>query len=87
MDTTRELPASTVETIGLPKPAVVRADAERVPDVRTCTEPAMLPPAIAARVHFKKGSMPPTTEAVTTMPATTAAGVATVSKRLSTQGT
>jgi len=79
--------ASPVATSGLPKPAVVTDDAARRLTVATCTRPAVPPPAIAASVHARSGDMSVKTETETTVPATTAAGVATVSRRLSTHGT
>jgi hypothetical protein len=79
--------ASTVDTSGLAAPAVVTVEAPRVVTVRVCTAPAAPPPATMASVHFRNGLMSVTQAAATTMPATTAAGVATESSRLSSHGT
>ena len=78
--------SSAVETSGFASPPVVSSDTFRVPTVRACTVPAIPPPAISARVHFSIGSSPVTTDAVMTIPATTAAGVARTSSRWSSHG-
>ena len=54
--------------------------------VVACTVPAMPPPATTARLHFRNGLTSVTIEAVTIVPATTAAGVASVSRKLSSHG-
>ncbi len=78
---------SLVLTAKLPVPNVVAEDMPRSKTVPVWIKPAAPPPAMAASVHVRKGDMPLTTAAVATTPATTAAGVATVSNRLSSQGT
>ena len=76
-----ESPNSAVATIGLAIPPVVEVEAARVRTVPLCTAPAMPPPAITARVHFRNGSIDVSIELITMIPATIAAGVAIVSSR------
>ena len=54
--------------------------------VTPCVTPAMPPPAMIAVVHFSIGETSAITAADTMVPATKAAGVASVSSRLSTPG-
>lgn len=77
---------SPVETTGLPKPPVVKADAALVITVAPWMTPEDPPPKIAAMLHFRKGVISGRTEAVMKVPAMTAAGVAEASSILSTQG-
>ena len=86
MDITTELPASTVDTAGFPKPPVVAVEANLAMLVKPWTVPATPPPTITASPHFKNGVISETAEAITIVPATVAAGTAIVSRRLSTHG-
>jgi len=61
-------------------------EAPRRTAVPVWTTPATLPPAIRARDHLMKGGRSPATDTVAMVPAMTAAGVAMVSRRLSSQG-
>ena len=81
-----EAASSPVETTGLARPPVWAVDAPRTNTLEPWTRPAMPPPAIIARVQRKNGETSPTIEAVAIIPATIAAGVAIVSRRLSNQG-
>src|SRR5947209_5462876 len=87
MEVARDPPSSTVARTGFPRPPVPALDAPRATTVVPWTNPAIPPPAIAASVHFRNGLISATSDAVTTVPATTAAGEAMVSSRLSTHGT
>jgi len=71
---------SNVETKGFPIPAVETDDFARSATVVPCTNPAIPPPAISASVHFRNGDISVIIEAVTTVPAMIAAGVATMSR-------
>lgn len=71
---------SKVENKGFPIPAVEIDDLVRSATVVPCTNPAIPPPAIKAKVHFRKGEISVTKEAVAMVPAMTAAGVAIVSR-------
>jgi hypothetical protein len=50
--------SSSVATMTFPVPAVVMEDFVRRATVEPCTSPAIPPPAISARVHFRKGEGP-----------------------------
>ena len=68
-------------------PPVVKEEMWRVTEVIPWKTAVVPPPATTASVHLRNGlTSVVIAEAVTTIPATTAAGVATVSRRLSTQG-
>jgi len=71
---------SKVETTGFKAPPVDAEDFARSATVVPCTNPAIPPPAIRASVHFKNGEMSVITDAVTIVPAMTAAGVAIMSR-------
>ena len=86
MEVMSEPPSSAVARIGLARPHVLAVEAPRVTTVVPWTSPAMPPPAITARVHFRNGLMSAIRDAVTSVPAMTAAGDAMVSSRLSNQG-
>ena len=82
-----EPPASAVASTGLPSPPVVNEETCRVSVVIPWKTAVVPPPATTASVHLRNGlTSTVIAEAVTRMPATTAAGVAMVSSRLSTQG-
>ena len=79
-------PISSKEEIkGFPIPAVETDDFARSATVVPCTNPAIPPPAMSASVHLRNGDISVIIEAVTTVPAMIAAGVATMSRRWSTQ--
>jgi len=78
--------ASIVETAGFPKPPVNARDFVRRATVVPWMMDAAPPPAIMAKVHFKKGDNSTTKEAVTMVPATMAAGDAIRSNKWSSQG-
>lgn len=86
-ETNTDPPASAVETAGLPAPPVVALDAPRATTVIPCTIPAAPPPATTASVQVRSGLAPDTHAAIATVPAITAAGVATESRALSSHGT
>ena len=65
---------------------VVAVEVPRIATVAACTAAAVPHPAMTARVHLRNGERSVMTEAVMMAPATTAAGVAIVSSRLSSQG-
>lgn len=78
---------SIVATIGLAAPAVVAVEVARVNAVPACIIPALPPPTIIPKPHFIIGSISgKIADAVSKVPATTDAGVVTVSKILSTNG-
>lgn len=79
-------PVSTVETIGLPIPAVDTDDVSRVaPDALFMTA-AVPPPAIIAKAHVITGLKSATVETITAVPAIVASGIAIVSSKLSING-
>ena len=71
---------SKVESKGFPIPPVKADDFARSATVVPCTNPAIPPPAIRARVHFRNGDILATNEAVAMVPAMMAAGVAAISR-------
>src|SRR5262249_47377949 len=75
-------PSSTVAMTELPRPPVKMVDLALSIAVTPCVRPAMPPPAITAAVHFTIGGRSVITAADTTVPATSAAGVAKLSSRL-----
>lgn len=83
----RELPSSAVERSGLASPPVVVEEMEREKTVLPWMVPATPPPAMMARDQRRKGSSSVIKEAVMSVPAVTAAGVAILSRALSSQGT
>src|SRR5262245_52236285 len=80
-------PSSAVAMTELPRPPVKMVDLALSIAVTPCVRPAMPPPAITAAVHFTIAGRSVITAADTTVPATSAAGVAKLSSRLSTPGT
>ena len=77
---------SLVETKGLAIPPVLTELPPRkaaVPNWITVAEP---PPAIIPKAHLRSGAISPVIPTIMTEPATAAAGVATVSSKLSNQG-
>jgi len=78
--------SSPPATAKFPNPNVVPEDSPRTATVPICTTAAVPPPAMMAMVHLSSGEMSVSTEAVSTMPAPTAAGVAMTSRALSSQG-
>jgi len=75
-------PAHSAEaTRGFPNPAVKADDFARRATVEAWTNAAAPPPAMTAKVHLRKGDTSMTIEAVTRMPATTAAGEAIRSRK------
>src|SRR6266404_2243856 len=86
MEATVDAASSAVAIRGLPKPPVPIEETPRVATVVPCTIPATPPPAMIARAHLRNGLRSVTREAVMRVPAMIAAGVAIVSRRLSTQG-
>ena len=84
--TTRAVPVSTVETIGLAKPPVVAVDANRLVAPALLIAVAVPPPAMIASDHVTTGSSPATVETITAVPAIAAKGTAILSKRLSMNG-
>ena len=65
---------SAVATRGFPIPAVSAEDLVRSTTVTPWNNAAAPPPAIMAKVHFKKGESSTTIEAMTIVPAMMAAG-------------
>lgn len=80
------VPVSVVETIGFARPAVFTDDANRVNDVIACTPVAVPPPAIKANIQVIIGLTSTIVEAIITVPAIAAKGVAIVSNKLSING-
>lgn len=80
------IPVSAVATIGLPRPAVFTDDAKRVTVVIPCMADAVPPPAIIAKTHVISGLTSMIVDAITTVPAIAASGVAMPSKKLSKNG-
>jgi hypothetical protein len=85
-ETRSEPPSSAVAMTGLPTPPVSTVDFALSKAVTPYVSPATPPPAMIAVVHFSIGGRSVITAAETSVPATTAAGVAKVSSRLSTPG-
>lgn len=78
---------STVDTSGLAIPPVVAVDTPRTATVLICTAPAVPPPTMIAAAQLANYDISPLlTVIVVRVPATIAAGVAMVSKALSTHG-
>ena len=86
-DTPNDPPASEAASAGLPSPRVVADDVSRVAPVRSWITLATPPPATTASVQCRKGSTSTTEEAISTVPATPAAGPARASSALSRKGT
>ncbi len=86
MDITTEVPVSSVETKGFPKPAVETVEPNRVALAELFTAAAVPPPAIIAKAQVITGLKSATVETIIAVPAIVAKGIATVSKRLSTTG-
>ena len=79
---------SPVEITGLATPPVVAVDTPRTATVLICTTPAVPPPTIIAEAQLANCDISPLlTAIVVSVPAIMAAGVATVSSKLSTHGT
>ena len=85
-DITIEVPVSTVETIGFPKPPVVAVEANRVVPEEPEIAAAVPPPAIIANAQVTTGLKSDTVESITAVPASAAKGTAILSKALSTKG-
>src|SRR5262249_10924524 len=79
-------PSSAVAMTELPRPPVKTVELALSTAVTPCVRPAMPPPAITAAVHLTIGGTSVMTAADTIVPATSAAGVAKLSSRLSTPG-
>ena len=79
--------SSRVARIGLPKPAVAAELFSRSTDVEACTTPAVPPAPMMAIEYCSQGGRSVRSEALARMPATTASGAASVSSRLSKNGT
>ena len=80
------VPVSAVETTGFPIPAVFTEEANRVTVVIPCMAEAVPPPAIKANIQVIIGLISTKVEAITTVPAIAAKGVAIVSNKLSING-
>ena len=78
--------ASKIAISGFANPPVAPVDAALVATVPICTVPAAPPPAIRATAHCNIGSKSPSIDAETKTPARAAAGVATISSKLSIHG-
>lgn len=78
-----ELPASKVETTGLPNPAVETVDANLVVLVELFITVAVPPPAIIAKAQVITGLKSAIVDTITAVPASVAKGIAIVSSRLS----
>ncbi len=85
-DITADVPVSTVATSGLAIPPVVAVEVSRVAEVAPLMAVAVPPPAMIANDQVTTGSKLATVETITAVPAIAVNGIATVSKRLSTQG-
>ena len=83
IDITKDVPVSTVDTTGLPKPAVVVVDANRVAPAELFIAAAVPPPAIIAKDQVIIGLKSATVDTITAVPATVANGIAIVSNKLS----
>ena len=83
---TMDVPVSTVETIGFPKPAVETDDVNRVAPEAVLMAAAVPPPAMIANAQVTTGLKSATVETMTAVPAMVANGIAMVSKRLSING-
>lgn len=77
---------SPLDTTGLANPPVETVEAPLKVTLAPWIKAAAPPPAMMARDQRKKGVTSVTIEAVAMVPATIAAGVAIVSRRLSSQG-
>ena len=84
IDKSIEVPVSTVETTGFPKPPVVVVDASRVTLDDPAIADAVPPPAIIAKAQVITGLKSATVETITAVPATAASGIAIESNILST---
>lgn len=82
-DMSIEVPVSTVETTGFPKPAVVTVEVKRVAPEAPDIAAAVPPPAIIANAQVIVGLKSATVETITAVPTIAANGTAIVSKRLS----
>ena len=83
MESTSDVPVSTVETTGFAIPAVVAVDVNRVAPEALEMAAAVPPPAIIANAQVMAGPKSATVETITAVPAMTARGTAIVSNRLS----
>ena len=72
---------SIVDTTELPRPAVVVDEVTRAKPVIAWIVAAVPPPAMIASDQRRKGLTPTTEDAITMIPATTAAGLAIRSRR------
>ncbi len=82
-DNNIEVPVSTVETIGFPKPPVVVVDASLVAPEDPAMTDAVPPPAIIAKAQVTTGLKSATVETITAVPAIAARGIAMESNKLS----
>ena len=82
-DITKDIPVSSVETMGLPKPPVVTVDAKRVVLDVPAKAAVVPPPAIIAKDQVIIGLKSTTMESITAVPASAAKGTAILSNRLS----
>ena len=80
-------PSSPRDTRGFANPAVVTVEVPRAATVPPWTAPAIPPPTTRAITQFTTPGKSPITAAEARVPATTATGVARVSRIVSTQGT
>lgn len=83
IDMATDVPVSSAETTGLPKPPVVAVDANRVVLDVPATAAAVPPPAIMANDHITTGLKSATVESIIAVPANAANGTAILSSRLS----
>ena len=65
---TRQAPASTVDTMGLPNPPVEAVESARMPTVLTCTVPLVVPPTMMLVDHRNTGSSSPKEDDIKTIP-------------------
>ena len=87
IEATNEPASSTEATMKLPAPAVKVVLLRRRTDITVWTIPAVPPPATIATDHRTNGGRSVITAAVATIPASTASGPASASRKLSTSGT
>ena len=86
MDMTIDVPVSTVDTNGFPKPAVVALDVRRDAPAALFMVAAVPPPAMMASAQVMTGLKSATVDTITAVPAMAANGIAIVSNILSTKG-
>lgn len=86
VETATAVPVSTTDTTGLAKPPVVVEEVNLPAALAPLIIVAVPPPAIMAKAQVVTGSKPATDDTIAAVPAIPAKGIATLSKRLSTQG-